>query len=243
MSTVRLTYAKGPELRYLGHLDLYRLWQRTLRRAGLRLAFTEGYRPRPKLAAGPPLSLGFTGRREVLDVTLQDPPPPAALRAALAPVLPPGMTLHDIRPVTAATPTLSSIAQLEYSARLPVPPHQSVAGLADRAAALLAADRLPITRTRKGREKPFDLRPSLRALHVQPGPAPDEVRVDIAVHFGTTGTANPREILAQFGAWTDATIREAVIERTTLEFGREPSVKLHGHTTTHPYSTNHQDQT
>ncbi len=39
----RLTFGKGPELRFTGHLDLHRAWERTLRRAEIPLAYSEGH--------------------------------------------------------------------------------------------------------------------------------------------------------------------------------------------------------
>ena len=46
---IRITYAKRGELRYTGHLDLQRVWERTLRRSGLPIVFSQGFNPLPKL--------------------------------------------------------------------------------------------------------------------------------------------------------------------------------------------------
>ena len=45
VSRVRMTFTKGPALRYIGHLDLVRAWERALRRAGLPVAWTHGFTP------------------------------------------------------------------------------------------------------------------------------------------------------------------------------------------------------
>lgn len=213
-STYRVTYGKGPALRFLGHLDLARLWQRVLRRAGVRLAFTEGYRPRPKIATGPPLSLGFTSRVEVLELTLTEAPTPDALRERLRPVVPPGLDVLQIEPVTATTPTLATIETLSYTVTLP-PTAAPVdpAALAVRARTLLAATTLPVVRRRKGREKTYDLRPSLRDLTIA---ADGTIRLHVTVT--PAGTANPREVLALLGDWDEDTIRTAAIERHALTF-------------------------
>ncbi len=231
-STYRVTYGKGTALQYLGHLDLARLWQRTLRRAGLRLAFTEGYRPRPKIATGPPLSLGFTSRAEVLDLVLADTPAPEALRRTLEPLMPPGLDVITVEPITATTPKLSTITTLSYTATLPPAAGAvDVTALAARADALLAAETLPVPRYRKGREKTFDLRTSLHSLTV----APDgTIRMRLAVT--PQGTANPREVLTLLGDWDAATLHEAAIERCALTFASEPYKGLNGYTT--PNHTN-----
>lgn len=215
--TYRVTYGKGAALRYLGHLDLARLWQRLLRRAGLRLAFTAGYNPRPKVVTGPPLSLGFTSRVEVLDVTLAESPAPAALRATLAPLVPPGLALISVEAVTAATPKLSTLETLSYTATLPSGYGDPDPGtLAMRAETLLASEALPVHRRRKGRDKSFDLRPSLRHLTV----APDGT-IRMVLVITADGTANPREVLALLGGWAPTTVQEVAIERCALSFASQ----------------------
>lgn len=66
----RLVYGKLGDLRWLGHLDLMRLWDRACRRAGLPVAFTGGYHPTPKIAAANALPMGYASRGEVLDIEL-----------------------------------------------------------------------------------------------------------------------------------------------------------------------------
>ena len=45
----RITFAKTEAMRYTGHLDLARALERTLRRAGLPLSYTQGFTPRARL--------------------------------------------------------------------------------------------------------------------------------------------------------------------------------------------------
>jgi radical SAM-linked protein len=47
-------------MRYTGHLDLYRTWERTLRRAGLPLAYSQGFKPHPRIVLACALPLGCT---------------------------------------------------------------------------------------------------------------------------------------------------------------------------------------
>ena len=47
MQRLCVTFSKGEELIYISHLDLMRLWQRSLRRAGIPLAYSQGFSPTP----------------------------------------------------------------------------------------------------------------------------------------------------------------------------------------------------
>lgn len=64
MNRIRFRYARGKELRFLSHLDMLRLFQRAMRRAGLPLAYTLGFSPRPRLSLAAPLPVGATASRE-----------------------------------------------------------------------------------------------------------------------------------------------------------------------------------
>ena len=56
---LRLTFSKTGSLRYTGHLDLHTIWERTIRRAGLPLAYTQGFHPGPKIQIASALAAGF----------------------------------------------------------------------------------------------------------------------------------------------------------------------------------------
>ena len=47
-------------MRFTGHLDLHRAWERTFRRAHLPLAYTQGFHPQPRIQLAGALPLGFT---------------------------------------------------------------------------------------------------------------------------------------------------------------------------------------
>ncbi len=68
----RLQYAKVDRMRFLGHQDLIRLFQRAFRRATLRLDYSRGFHPHPKLRFSPPLALGVESVTEYLDFDLVD---------------------------------------------------------------------------------------------------------------------------------------------------------------------------
>ena len=70
---LRITFSKSGALRYTGHLDLHSLWERTVRRAGLPLAYTQGFHPGPKIQLASALPLGFVGRAEIVDMWINEP--------------------------------------------------------------------------------------------------------------------------------------------------------------------------
>src|SRR3990172_6230526 len=68
----RITFTKQGALRYTGHLDLHRLWERAMRRADLPLSYSQGFHPQPKISIAAALPLGFSSRAEVVDVRFNE---------------------------------------------------------------------------------------------------------------------------------------------------------------------------
>ncbi|MGH3056001.1 MAG: TIGR03936 family radical SAM-associated protein, partial [Gaiellaceae bacterium] len=106
----RILFEKGIEMRFTSHLDLMRTWERTLRRSGLPLSFTQGHHPHLKMSFGPPLPLGYRSRAEVFDLEFSKPPA-VDLVERLNAVLPEGLRVIACRPILFKSPSLMS--QLE----------------------------------------------------------------------------------------------------------------------------------
>ena len=87
----RVRFAKRGKVRFLSHRDLARVWERALRRAGIRVAYSEGFSPRPRLSFGLALSTGYESLGEYLDIDLVDDLEPDELVALVNPSLPVGM--------------------------------------------------------------------------------------------------------------------------------------------------------
>jgi len=64
----RLTYTKRSAIRFTSILDIQRIWERTLRRAGIKLLYSQGFHPQVKMQQAAPLPLGFCGEEEIIDV-------------------------------------------------------------------------------------------------------------------------------------------------------------------------------
>jgi uncharacterized protein (DUF2344 family) len=68
----RITFSKTNAMRFTGHLDLQRTWERTIRRARLPLSYSQGFNPRPKINLAAALPLGFTSSCEMVEIWLDD---------------------------------------------------------------------------------------------------------------------------------------------------------------------------
>jgi len=194
MQRLRITYTKTAALRYTSNLDIHRIWERSLRRARLSLAYSLGFHPQPKLIQACPLPLGLTSHAEMIDVWLETETTPAELSAALQPALPPGLELQAVEPVELLAPSLpKQVTSADYIATLLDPVDEAL--LAERVTALLAAAEL----RREYRGKNYDMRPLVEGLSLLP---PDEQgRARLAMRLATRESATGRtdEVLSALG--------------------------------------------
>jgi radical SAM-linked protein len=91
----------------LGHLDLIRELPRSFRRANLRVAYSQGFHPKPDLSFAPALSLGVPSLDEFVDATLLDPPRREELLARLKEATSSGLVFEDAGRLPERAPTLS----------------------------------------------------------------------------------------------------------------------------------------
>lgn len=69
---VRIKFTKTGDLKFIGHLDVMRYFQKLFRRAQIPIAYTEGFSPHQILAFTPPLPLGATSIGEYADIELTE---------------------------------------------------------------------------------------------------------------------------------------------------------------------------
>ena len=105
---MRVTFSTADTVKYVGHLDMHRAWERAIRRARLPLAYTQGFNPQARLQFAAALPVGFTGEGEVADVFLNEALDPPEFLSRLAAALPPGIRPLRAEPVAREIPSLQS---------------------------------------------------------------------------------------------------------------------------------------
>jgi radical SAM-linked protein len=213
---VRIIFSKGETVKYISHLAVMRSWERIVRRADLPVAYSQGFNPRPKLAFASALSVGHTGRAEVLDIELRQRAQPQALPARLDPQLPVGFSVQMAWEVPMGAPSAQS--QLRYAVyRVALEARQSADALRAGVDRLLSALELPRQRTVKGKVREYDLRPLIHDMWYDCLTDGEHV-VGLALVHGSTGAGRVDEVSDELGMSED--LRS--VERTRLIFDGEP---------------------
>ncbi|WP_305074822.1 TIGR03936 family radical SAM-associated protein [Micromonospora okii] len=163
---VRIRYAKRGPLRFTSHRDFARAFERALRRAGVPIAFSQGFTPHPKISYASAAPTGVASEAEYLEIGLREPVDPEGLRLALDAALSPGLDVVDA--VVASGGSLAD--RIEASHWRIELPQVDPAELGRAVAAFSAAAEVQVERMTKQGRRTFDARSAVMSIDVMPVP-------------------------------------------------------------------------
>lgn len=180
MKSVRIMFSKTGRAKYVSHLDLVRAMTRAVRRANIPLWYTEGFNRHPYLTFAAPLSLGYEGLRETMDIRMAEDFPYDELVKRLNDVLPEGLVALSAGDAIAKAGDLAA-AEYKLIIQLPIEVIQD---------ALSSTELLVEKRTKKKTMKTIDILPYFKdAIVEQVGESATSVTVTLP--SGSAENINP----------------------------------------------------
>lgn len=207
--------AEGP-LKYVSHLDLMRVWERVCKRAGLPLATSHGFSPRPKIALAAPLAVGATSEAEILDLLLTERVDPIDAIRRLTPELTAGLRIVELREGPLKQSSLQSMLRAA-SYEVAVPDSRRLQEWHEAVKALLSRDEIPWSHQRGKETKSYDLRPLILEIEVLEA-ADGVARLLMRLRNDERGAGRPEQVLLALGATKEPTR----LHRTAIELSQEP---------------------
>ncbi len=162
---VRIRYAKRGPMRFTSHRDFARAFERALNRAGVPIAYSQGFTPHPRISYASAAPTGAASEAEYLEIGLRAPiSDPQALVTALDRALSPGLDVLEAVPATGG-----SLAERIDASRWRVELPGIEPELARHAVvAFLAATAVPVERLTKQGRRTIDARGPVVSLDVLP---------------------------------------------------------------------------
>lgn len=116
---IRIRFTKHGAVRYIGHLDVMRYFQKCIRRAKLNVSYTGGYSPHQIMTFASPLGVGMESEGEYMDIGVDDERPDTkAILAALNNASVPGIRIRSVRVLPEdAGNAMASVFASEYEIR------------------------------------------------------------------------------------------------------------------------------
>ena len=158
---IRISYIKGSPIRFTSTLDMHRIWERSCRRALIKVVYSKGFHPQPRIQLGIPLPLGFTSLDEKVDIWIEEPLFLDDISRQLEQNLPMGLKIISIQEINISEKALSTQIQFsDYQIYL-LDENFSQKIINDRAINLLNEKEI-IRKKRNGKE--YDLRPLIVSM-------------------------------------------------------------------------------
>ena len=165
---VRIKFTKTGAMKFVGHLDTMRYFQKAVRRAELPAAFSGGYSPHMIMSFAAPLGVGTTSLGEYFDIELTETVPTKEIEKRLNAVMAEGITVSSARKVEdgKASTAMALVAAADYlvafrPGREPVCPSWR-----EQLSDFLAQKELLVTKKTKRSEKTVDIRPYIYRMEL-----------------------------------------------------------------------------
>lgn len=166
---VRIKYTKSEYLRFIGHLDVMRYFQKAVKRAGLDIAYSKGFSPHQLMSFAAPLALGVTSEGEYFDAEFNSLVSSKELVRRLNEQMAAEMEVKDavLLPDNAKN-AMSVVAASDYIITiLDTVPAEVKEQILSFAPHLLEEERIEILKKTKKNEKIEDIKPGILKLSVE----------------------------------------------------------------------------
>ncbi len=202
MNRYVLKFKKTGYMRFISHLDLYRLFKRCIKRAQVPVAWSNGFNPHERVNLVQPLSLGFESLGEYFEIELLKDMEPGALLDAMNSFMPEGISFTGITEIPAAVKNMSAISDyalysVEYAG--------DASGFSDSFPSFMAQDSIMITKKDKKTKKPVerDIKSYIRSAMLCRA---DEQGAEFALvlRCATNQTLNPSNLMDSFFKYCSA---------------------------------------
>ena len=117
MYKIRICFSKTGYSKYVSHLDLMKTLQRTFRRGGIDISYSQGFNPHPIMSIAHPLPLGVEGFNEYMDISVDSKPDFEELKIKMNNALPQDIRVHSVFSVDKP---LNTLVRAEYTADIVV---------------------------------------------------------------------------------------------------------------------------
>jgi len=197
MQRLRIRFTRGEEIKFISHLDIMRLWQRAFNRAGIPLAYSEGFNPHPRMSLAAPLALGVTSEAELMDIVLTRWSSPQAFIAAVGRQLPHGIGIMQVLPLGLNLPSLQSQVRFaEY--HVTVATELSGEEVTARLDSLLDRESIPWTHKRDTGPRTYDLRKLVEDAWLIES-RPQACTIGMRLQCDSNGSGRPEQVTMAAG--------------------------------------------
>lgn len=164
---VRIKFAKHGAMKFIGHLDIMRYFQKAIRRSDIDIAYSTGFSPHQIMSFAMPLGVGLESDGEYFDVEMNSVVSCEDMKTRLEAQMVDGMHILNVRilPETVGN-AMASVAAARYRISFREAKEPSFA-IAEAVELFLKKDKILVIKQTKKSEKELDLRPGIYEMYVE----------------------------------------------------------------------------
>lgn len=196
---IRIKFRKTGNMKFIGHLDVMRYFQKAIRRADVEICYSGGFSPHQIMSFAAPLGVGITSNGEYVDIEVHSTDSTARMMDRLNAVMAEGFEIAEYRllPDTAAN-AMSSVAAADYTLTFRPgyePENESEEEWFRKFTAFFDQPQVIVLKKTKKGEKEMDLKPFIYELSVMPGERDEKTRLFMKVSTGSAANIKPELLL------------------------------------------------
>lgn len=235
---LRVKFTKEGYLKYLSHLDMMRLFQRTFRRGNIPIAYSQGFNPQPKLSIANPLALGIESESEFMDIELNEKIPEDSFISIMNSELPKEIRIIDAKYVEHNNKVTSIIGWSYYEIKVSICDLESIELLEKSIDEWLANEEIIFERTKYKRGKKIkskrNIRPLIGNINIKLDEKYDEkakeyvLTINCLLKSGEGGNLKPTDLLKSMkeNLCLNIDIEMADIKRLNMYIDKDGMIKL-----------------
>lgn len=209
---VRIKFAKYGVMKFIGHLDVMRFFQKVMRRAEIDIKYTEGMSPHMVMSFAAPLGVGLTSVGEYVDIELRTPITTAKALEQMNKVMVEGMEILDFRQIEdgKASKGMSLVAAADYTVTF----RKGCAPKGDwqsDISGFFAQKSIMITKETKKGETEVDIRPMIYKMSVNAGV------VSMQLATGSVANLKPEAVMEAYAKWKGFELEPFALEVNRCE--------------------------
>ena len=208
--TYRLKYAKSENARYISHLDFVRVLNRTIRRSGLPVTYTEGFNPHPVMVVAMPIGVGITGEDEYIDIDFDEMLPEEVVCETFRRTFPEGIDVMCAKLVDETLPSFKKLNMASYICEIETSGVKSL-----DIEGFLEQEEIIVEKRSKSSVKDVDIKDDIKELSLLEK-AENYFRLSVTVPAGNTYNLKPELVFTALAAYQGFELVFVKTHRTAL---------------------------
>ena len=219
---IRIKFAKYGSMKFIGHLDVMRFFQKAIRRADIDIKYSAGFSPHQIMSFAAPLGVGIESTGEYLDIEVNSITSPLEMKDALNKVMVEGMEILAVTVLPDDSKNaMASVAAAEYRIACHLD-NTSEGALKNKLSDFYQSEHIFVTKTTKKSVIGLDLKPGIYALDVLSTQdaavsADASFVITMLVNASSSGNIKPSMVLEAFCTYAQISLPPSSYQITRVD--------------------------